>query len=257
MLFAQITDMHITTREPSPFAGRCPSKQLKKIINYLNTFPQRIEFVLLSGDCVDKGYPQEYALLNTLLNELTIPYYIIPGNHDERSHLREAFPVLNQLSADPFFIHYALENYPVRFIGLDTVREYSTPGEMCEKRLQWLDETLYDDRRKPTVIFMHHPPIQTGLPILDENGFPAPERLGDILRSHPQVKNILCGHFHRPMQSIWQGIPVSVIGSSVAQIAPDFSPAAPVEWSDEPPGFALHWWKGSLLTQFCSLGTAV
>ena len=35
--------------------------------------------------------PAEYALLRELLSPLTMPFYLMPGNHDDRRNLREVF----------------------------------------------------------------------------------------------------------------------------------------------------------------------
>ncbi len=52
---------------------------------------RRPDLVLLSGDLVDDGHPDDYAAALELLGELTIPYLAISGNHDHREHFRQAF----------------------------------------------------------------------------------------------------------------------------------------------------------------------
>ena len=56
----------------------------------------------------------------------------------------------------PFF-HYAVEDDPIRLVGLDTSVPGHHHGMMCEERLRWLDETLSAQPDRP-MIFMHHPP---------------------------------------------------------------------------------------------------
>ena len=251
MLFAQITDMHITDETPSPFAGRCPIKQLHNIIQHLNHYSDPIDFVLLTGDCVHHGSEHNYDLLQKTLSALKLPYFMIPGNHDDRTTMRKVFSNISEISEDPHFIHYTIEKYPLRLIGIDSVCDGQIWGDLCDKRLAWLDKTLNADRRKPTLLFMHHPPIRSGLPILDDYGYPKQDLLADVLRNHPQVKHILCGHFHRPIQYLWHHISVSIVGSSVAQFPTEFNPIK--KWSNEPPAFALHRWNNGLMTQFCSI----
>ena len=97
---------------------------------------------LLTGDLVDYGRDDEYALLATLLKPLTMPIYLIPGNHDEREALRRAFPEHTYLRQWAPFVQYAIDDYPVRVVALDTLIPGQGSGRLCDERLQWLDNTL-------------------------------------------------------------------------------------------------------------------
>src|SRR3546814_14606452 len=57
----------------------------------LNTQVPRPDIVVVSGDLVDFGRPDEYAALHPELARLHMPCYLVPGNHDNREHLRAAF----------------------------------------------------------------------------------------------------------------------------------------------------------------------
>ena len=108
------------------------------------------------------GRPEEYAVLNRLIEPLRMPVYAIPGNHDERRAFKEAFAAHTYLPSDGEFLHYAIEDYPLRLIGLDTTIPGEEGGMMCAERLSWLDARLSEERERPTAIFMHHPPFLTG-----------------------------------------------------------------------------------------------
>ena len=49
------------------------------------------DVVLITGDCVNSGSAAEYARFQALLRPLTMPVYVIPGNHDNREQLLAAF----------------------------------------------------------------------------------------------------------------------------------------------------------------------
>ena len=53
-----------------------------------------------------------------------MPVFVIPGNHDAREPLRAAFGGDGYLPADGF-LQYAIEDYPLRLVALDTL----IPGE--------------------------------------------------------------------------------------------------------------------------------
>jgi hypothetical protein len=55
---------------------------------------------------------------------LSMPVFVIPGNHDAREPLRAAFRADGYLSADGH-LHYAVEDYPLRLVALDTLVDAS------------------------------------------------------------------------------------------------------------------------------------
>ena len=79
-------------------------------------------------DFVDKGEPAEYDHLRALLAPLAMPVFVIPGNHDSREPLRAAFIGDFYLPRDGF-LQYAVEEYPVRLVALDTLIPGAGGGE--------------------------------------------------------------------------------------------------------------------------------
>ena len=68
-----------------------------------------------------------------------MPVYLVPGNHDRRAELFAEFGSDGYLKNDDGFLHYTIEGHEVRLIGLDTVVPGHGHGEMCAKRLAWLE----------------------------------------------------------------------------------------------------------------------
>ena len=87
---------------------------------HLNGLTPRPDVVLATGDLVERGEPEEYARLRAILDGLAMPLYVIPGNHDARGPLARAFGDRGYLPQDGGFLHYTVEDWPVRLIGLDT-----------------------------------------------------------------------------------------------------------------------------------------
>ena len=90
----------------------------------------RPDVVLATGDLVEGGKPEEYALLRLLLAPLAMPVHLIPGNHDARDALREAFADHAYLPPTGF-LHYTIETLPVRLIALDTLVPGKTTRRAC------------------------------------------------------------------------------------------------------------------------------
>src|SRR5688500_6288942 len=111
-----------------------------------------------------------------------MPVYLIPGNHDSREQMRASFPDHRYLAQSPQFIQYAIEDYPVRLLALDTVIPKKSGGELCEERLDWLEAKLREAPDRPTLVMMHHAPFATGLSYMDGIGLlRGGERLGRIM----------------------------------------------------------------------------
>ncbi len=72
---------------------------------------------------------------------LRMPIFAIPGNHDAREPMREAFFGDGYLPRQGF-LDYAIEDYPLRIIGLDTLVPGEGGGALCSDRLRWVDHIL-------------------------------------------------------------------------------------------------------------------
>ena len=142
-LLAQLTDLHI--REPGKLAyGRLDTApNLRAAVQAINAFPQRPNAVVLTGDLTDFGRAAEFAHLSELLAPLTMPLYLLPGNHDDRAQMRRCFSHHPYLGDDEF-VQYtvSLGDHGLHLIAVDTVEPGASFGRLCAKRLQWLDDTL-------------------------------------------------------------------------------------------------------------------
>lgn len=254
-LLAQITDLHI--REPGRLAyGRLDTAPyLAEAVAHLDRLPQQPDAVVLTGDLSDFGRAAEYEHLARLLAPLRIPFYLLPGNHDDRDQMRRSFPGHDYLGSGGW-VQYAVRIGALRLLALDTVDTGQSAGRLCDERLDWLERELAADPRTPTVVAMHHPPFRTLIGHMDRIGLlEGADRLDAILRRHAHVERIVCGHLHR---SIWQrfgGTIASTAPSPAHQVCLDLDDDAASAWTLEPPGFHLHAWSGAaLVTHVAAIG---
>jgi 3',5'-cyclic-AMP phosphodiesterase len=138
-------------------------------------------------------------------------------------------------------VQYAADLGPLRLVVIDTTRPGEDPGALDEERLAWLDAELLAAPREPTLLAMHHPPLLTGMPALDEIGLPAEDRraLGAVVERHPQVRRIVAGHMHRPIAAELAGRAVLAVPSTYMQARFDLHSEEP-RLAPDPAGFALH-----------------
>jgi Icc protein len=194
--------------------------------------------VLVSGDLVENAADAEYEQVRELLAPLGAPIHVLPGNHDDRAAIRRHFD-LPGVDGEP--VQYAADLGPLRLVVMDTTRPGEPDGALDEERLSWLDAELESAPGVPTVIAMHHPPLTTGIPPLDEIGLPAEHRraLGAVVERHPQVRRLVAGHVHRTIAADLAGRAVLAAPSTYLQARLDLR-SEQLQLVPEPAGFAVH-----------------
>ena len=255
MLVAQITDTHITPPGTRFMGVVDTASALAQAVTTLNRLDPSPNFVVLTGDLVESGKPEEYAHLRSLLTPLRMPLFAIPGNHDAREPMRHAFAGDGYLPREGF-LNYVIDDYPMRIIGLDTLVPGEGGGILCSERLHWLDNILAAAPDQPTLVFMHHPPFMTGITRMDRLGLSGSAAFAEIIRRHPQVERIACGHLHRAIECRFAGTVAGTAPSTAHQIVLDLRPDARVGFAFEPPGYQLHHWRqdAGLVTHTAAIG---
>ena len=256
MLIGQISDLHVKIGGKLAYGVVDTAKMLGDCVTHmmsLNTLP---DVLLVTGDLVDYGQPAEYELVKELLSPLRMPVYLAVGNHDDRTALRAVFsgPGFEYLVPCDEFVQYTVNMGEIRLVMLDTTIPKMGGGELCSKRLKWLDERLGEDQT-PTVIAMHHPPFATGLAYMDAIGLQDSKDLESIVSRHNHVERLLCGHIHRSIQSRFGNTFASTCPSPAHQIALDLTVEGSGCFAMEPPGYQLHLWhQGRLVSHTCAIG---
>ena len=129
MLTAQISDIHIPRKNTktygiAPMAGNL-AFCIDHLIQHLWAKPY---LVLAIGDIISTGHAEEFNHAANLLNRFEMPFYVIPGNHDDRDILRltfakQACPVESEGKID-----YVIEDSDLRLIALDSTLPGSPGG---------------------------------------------------------------------------------------------------------------------------------
>jgi 3',5'-cyclic-AMP phosphodiesterase len=243
MLIAQISDTHIKLPGRLAYGRVDTAAMLRDCVAAINRLDPQPDLVVHTGDLVDLGLPEEYEHLQALLAPLDIPLLTIPGNHDDRQAMRAAFGDQAYLPASGFLQFVIDEGYPLRILGLDTTISGQEGGALCAERLTWLARTLEQAPDRPTLLLMHHPPFATGIGHMDRIGLAGAREFAAVMRRHPQVELVLCGHLHRLIHAQIGGRPALTAPSPAHQVALDLSADGPSCFRLEPPGFMLHRWQ--------------
>ena len=238
MLIAQLTDLHIKKDGKVAYQKVDTLQCLRDAVAHINALDPQPDWVFVTGDLGDFGTPDEYAVLVPELKKLNVPVKVIPGNHDHRVALREAFAGFAEFD-HPDYCHFNQPAGGYQLIGLDSSVLGKPHGYLTESSLAWLAEELSNAEDVPTLLFLHHPPMEVGLGHMDVQKLMNDDELWELVRLHSQVKGIVAGHLHRPIYGTWNGLPVWVGPSHSHAVTLDLRPNAPSRFSLEAPAIQL------------------
>lgn len=249
MLIAQITDIHIGFDPKSRL--ELNKKRFRRTLQALLAQDPRPDLVVVTGDIADKGDVTSYQWFREEIQSLPFPVLLCLGNHDLRAGFREVFPETVEHDG---FVQYVVDDYPLRFVVIDTLEEGRHGGGFCEQRAAWLEARLAEAPHRPTLLVLHHPPIDTGIGWMTIGAAePWVQRLTDVVSRHGQVVGAICGHVHRTIVTSWAGTTLTVCPSTAPQVVLDLKPMN-LDRPDKrpmivegPPGFGLHRWNGRRL----------
>ncbi len=255
MLIAQITDLHIGFDRDNPHELNV--RRLNLAIDTLNAMQPRPSLLLVTGDLVENGEDLEaYRHMHALIGRWQGELLWAVGNHDDRANFQATLPKVPR--DDNGFVQYEQDHGELRFIVLDTLDPGRHGGMLCEQRIGWLTERLAERTDDPTVIILHHPPVDTGIDWMSALSCERwVQRLEAVIEPAKQVVSMIAGHVHRPIAASFAGKPLAVAASTAPWIALDLDPIDPGSPDGRPlilgnsPAYALHYWNGErLLTHF-------
>lgn len=177
------------------------------------TSRHQYDYLVLGGDlCLKNGNADIYQWQKEKLDELGVPYFIVPGNHDDQKILSQVFSHLSLTTESEIYSHKILNNHSVLF--LDTAR-----GFMSDTQKAWLRKKLKELDSEQLVIFMHHPPSLMQVPHMDHNyALRDRSEVLELFKETDKSKLIFCGHYHVEKSVFIDNISIHVTPSLFFQI---------------------------------------
>ncbi|UCF63719.1 MAG: PQQ-binding-like beta-propeller repeat protein [bacterium] len=199
--FALFSDTHVSENTTGAEDLRMAVKDVNELEN--------LDFVLISGDITEMNIGNNLQIAKRILDSLTVPYYIIPGNHDTKWS-GSAGANFRSLWSDDKFVFDAGK---YRFIGFHQGPVLRMDdGHIPRADLDWLQDNLRAaGRDKPVILVMHYPLT----PAVD-NWF----ECIDIIREF-NIQAIIHGHGHRSSLSYYNGIP-GIMGRSTLRASNEY-----------------------------------
>ena len=210
MLIAQISDCHIHTAGDNPQARLDDLARTVASINALDPAPV---LVVHTGDIAHEASAADYAAARHVLSQLSAPLYATVGNRDRRRPLRDAFMRDDMIEADAEFVQYAVDVGGFRLVAADTLDQQSNLGDFCADRERSL-RGLLGATDKPTLVFLHHPPVELeGIPGQPLQ-FRDPASAGMLASAIAQSKRligVIAGHVHRAKDVAFANVRLSTV----------------------------------------------
>ncbi|MGN1245687.1 MAG: PQQ-binding-like beta-propeller repeat protein [Muribaculaceae bacterium] len=173
---AVLADVHV-----SP--GSKNEAKLREAVAEINAGDAKL--VIVAGDLSDEGSDIQLTNVKSILDGVSKPIYVIPGNH-ENNWSQSACKTFNDLWGNDRFV---TETDSLVIVGINCGPYMKMgDGHIKQEDLSWLDKTLAERTRSgKRVLSVCHYPI---MPDLDNcNDYVA------VLQKYPIVSHI-CGHYH-------------------------------------------------------------
>ncbi len=174
---AVLSDVHVTP-------GNDNEGKLREAVAEINATD--VDAVMLTGDLSNEGSDEQLLNVKGILDSITHPFYIIPGNH-ENNWSQSACKTFNDLWGSDRFV-FTVDKLVVVGMNCGPFMKMGD-GHIKQEDLLWLDSTL-------TAM------VKPGMRVLSVNHYPILDDLDnyrayvDILKKYPVVTH-QCGHYHR------------------------------------------------------------
>lgn len=216
-LLIQLTDTHILPPGEVLYGEVDTAKHLRETVQKINRMQPIPDVVVVTGDLVERGDKAGYQHFIDLIEPLKMPVYVIPGNHDDSQIMREAFSDTSYFPVSDDTFQYVIEDLPFRILALNSRSDGTELPEFDERRLSWLRHQL-GQSDKPVLIALHHPPMKTGIELIDMGGSEWFQGLKSVLAEHSLVKLVICGHCHTDLCGRISQVPVYMASATSHQL---------------------------------------
>lgn len=183
MRLIQVTDCHLHADPEARSRTGYPLRQLHAVLERARTL--RPDMLLVTGDISQDETLASYRHAFDAFSAFDCPWFWFPGNHDRPQLMTELREIHDEVDLDAW-----------RLLILDSRVSGQAHGELGQAQLQSLALRLEEDER-PTLLALHHPPLEVGSHWMDAIGLVDREALWQTLAAYGQVRGILCGHIHQ------------------------------------------------------------
>ncbi|MEN2983727.1 MAG: metallophosphoesterase [Dictyoglomaceae bacterium] len=178
------------------------------------------KFIIQLGDILENSSVEQYEFIKNLINNIKIPIYFVPGNHDLLGDPEGK--KFQEFTRKPLYYYFDYEN--ARFIILN-----NSSGKIGKEQMGWLIDVLENTKTKYKFVFMHQPVIAPSFFFLFHKADPIESiKLMEIFEKY-QVNYVFSGHIHMYYRKEINGVIyiISGIGGATPYVSPEVDAGKP------------------------------
>lgn len=223
MLLIQLTDSHLYGTPERRLCGMNTADSLRAVVALVRQQHPEIAAILATGDLSQDESAAAYQHFVEIVAPLHAPLYACAGNHDEARLLAAQVSAVREFTCGAWTV-----------ILLNSSVAGCTAGHIAAAELAWLEQRLEANATRPVLLAFHHYPLPVGCAWLDPIGLTNADALFACLAPFSNVRALLCGHVHQPVEQSKQSIQVLASPSTCIQFAAN---SAEFAVSGELPGY--------------------
>ena len=187
--FAQLTDLHLTSNNPTP------TEDLLRSVEQINA-TDNIDFVLVTGDLTEEGDRTTMLKVKSILDLLKVKYYIVLGNH-ETKWSDSGCTAFGEIFGGERF---EFEHKGFLFLGFNSGPLMRMAyGHVAPQDITWMKQTMDKaGKKKPVILVTHYPMLDGDV----DNWYD----VTDAVRPY-NIRTFIGGHYHRNRDLRYDGIP--------------------------------------------------
>lgn len=210
-LIIQITDTHLMDHPDSEFIGVNPEQNFHAVIDdILRRYPH-IDAIIHTGDLAQIAVPYTYQRYLQYMEKLNIPFFHIPGNHDDIRYFpfHQPPPKLATVDLGQWMI-----------ILLNSAVPGKTDGWIQSEQLEYLHVLLQQYMDKNIILACHHHPFEMKSKWIDQHKLKNTAQFIDTLKPFSNIKAVICGHVHQDSTTQWNHIQFISTPATCVQFKP-------------------------------------
>ncbi|MGB1950373.1 MAG: 3',5'-cyclic-AMP phosphodiesterase [Marinobacter sp.] len=186
----QLTDPHLMADPAGALLGVNTRDSLDAVIEQVLAQHGQPDLVLATGDLAQDGSAEAYRVFAEKLRAFPCGSGWIAGNHDVRG-------VLELVASEQQANRRHIVQGGWQFILLDSSVPGKVFGELADSELAFLADTLAQNPALPTLVALHHHPVDIGSDWMEQIGLRNRDAFWDVVDRFPQVRIVLWGHIHQ------------------------------------------------------------
>lgn len=223
----QISDTHLMDQADLEFVHMNPEHSFHTVLKQVQQQYPHADAIIHTGDLAQVPVPETYARYLSFMQTTGIPFYQIPGNHDQAEH----FP-FHQNQNQVHVLHFGQWS----IVLLNTAVPNQIDGWVSQQHLHQLEHILETYAQQFMIVACHHHPFDMQSKWIDQHKLKNTNNLLDVLNKHSNIKAVICGHVHQDSLREWQNIQFFSTPSTCVQFKPLSDHFA---LDDESPGFRV------------------